>query len=87
MTDKQKEIIFLLFSGCNIATYRNGNARLRKPNGEPVLKLNSLTLLAIGKYLRKDKGCFVIDRRAVRRQHGSSWIKQYYNHIQKITSL
>ena len=78
LTATQKQTVELLFEGCNIASCPTGTYRLRDAEHRPKMKLNGRTFNAIYKYLRKEKGLYILNKNAVRQEHGKSWIKQFY---------
>jgi hypothetical protein len=79
MTSLQKAIVQSLLDGCNIATYRNGNFRLRTANNCVISKFYEPTFDSLKFILRKEKnGLYVIDKKAVRSLHGKTWIKKEY---------
>lgn len=77
MTTLQKIILKCLFEDGTIA--KNGiRFRLRDNANNPVSSFTYKTYNSIRFLLRRKNGLMVLNKSIVRKQHGKSWIKQFY---------
>jgi len=84
LTYGQKKIIDVLFAGGTIAYNGTGAIRLRDKNFNPVQKINEKSFRKIKKLLRKNnRRLYVYSVGAVRKLHGSSWVKKRYKQLLK----
>lgn len=82
MTHLQKQICWQLLNGGTIAKYPGYPCRLRDTYGIVVMKFNESSFNSLKHLLRRRKdGLFVIDKKEVRKQRGSTWIKKSYKLI------
>ncbi len=79
MTPTQKKIITLLLAECIIVRYSRRPCRLRTPEGHPLTTFNARTFNTIQPLLRRTKDYnYVIDKRAVQKLNGNTWVKKEY---------
>ncbi len=78
MTTLQKDTIIKLLIGYTIAASGANGYRLRSPQAHVCRKISVKTFQRLHSLLRKNKGVFVINKHAVRKLHGKTFIKKEY---------
>ena len=77
MTDLQKLIVEALLKGATI-TQHGTNFRLVDFHKNPLRSFSLNTFKLIHVYIKKHKGRFVIDKLALRKANGNSFVKKAY---------
>ncbi len=83
MTELQKYIISKLLSGHTLNGDPNHGYRLLSPEKNVSRRIHYSTYNALKPLLRKRGGHFLINKNAVRKLHGKSWVKNQYKLLTK----
>lgn len=78
MTALQKHIALKLLQGCDIYGNQVYGYRLRDEKKNVLLRFNYKTFYRLMPILRRKRSVYVLDKREVRKLHGSCFIKRRY---------